>query len=202
MRWNLPAIIIAATLAVLPAAQAKDLHINIPKRSDPTPVQKLNQEGVKEIQKHHLEKAQRIFYKAYLLDPDDPFTLNNLGYISEMAGDRESAQMYYEAARTGRDANAKVSYATRRDAEGRKIDTLADTNQSDVESTLRAVQEAKRRAHRPIELKRRDGLSANSEPDSTPVPPIGVQAPKMPTLPPPDSTERDFLPPPVNPPQR
>jgi hypothetical protein len=59
MRLTLPAFVISAALAVLPAAQAKDLRINIPKRSDPTPIQKLNQQGVKEIQKHHLEKAQR-----------------------------------------------------------------------------------------------------------------------------------------------
>jgi hypothetical protein len=30
-----------------------------------------------------------------------------------------------------------VSYATRRDAEGQKIDNLADDNQSDVEATLK-----------------------------------------------------------------
>jgi hypothetical protein len=95
--------------------------------------------------------------------------------------------MYYEAARSGRDASAKVSYATRRDAEGQKIDKLADANQGDVESTLKAVQEAKRRAQRPIELKRRDGVSSNSERDTTPVPPIGLQAPALPALPPPNS---------------
>ena len=76
MRRTLPGIVIGAALALLPAVQAKDLRINIPKHSEATPAQKLNQEGVKEIQKHHLEKAQRIFYKAYLLDPDDPFSPN------------------------------------------------------------------------------------------------------------------------------
>jgi hypothetical protein len=93
--------------------------------------------------------------------------------------------MYYEAARSGRDATARVSYATRRDAEGRKIDNLADVNQSDVEATLKATQAAKRRANRPIELKHRDPLSASSEQNATPVPSIGMRAPALPALPPP-----------------
>jgi len=112
--------------------------------------------------------------------------------------------MYYEAARSGRDANARVSYATRRDAEGRKIDNLADDNQSDVEATLRAIQEQKRRAKRPIELKRRDAASASSELDATPVPPIAMHAPALPALPPPDSEQNRNAtpsPPPVDSPQ-
>ena len=96
---------------------------------------RLNLRGVAALNDNNPSAAKTFFLQAYQHDASNAFTLNNLGYISEMSGDRESAQMYYEAARTGRDANAKVSYATRRDAEGRKIDTLADTNQSDVEAT-------------------------------------------------------------------
>src|SRR5438094_814363 len=79
-------------------ADGAEFRINIPKRTEATPVQKLNREGVKEIQKHHIERAQKLFYKAYLIDPDDPFTLNNLGYISELQGRVERAQRYYELA--------------------------------------------------------------------------------------------------------
>jgi hypothetical protein len=82
-----------------------------------------------------------------------------------------------------------VTYATRRDAEGQKMDNLADDNQSDVEATLKAIQEAKRRAKKPIELKRRDSLSASSELDATPVPPVAMHAPALPALPPPDSEQ-------------
>src|SRR6185312_3385561 len=121
MRWNLPAIVIGAALALLPAVQAKDLRINIPKHSEATPVQKLNQEGVKEIQKHHLEKAQRIFYKAYLLDPDDPFTLNNLGYISELQGKVERAQRYYELAAKENNSETIIAEATERKLQGKKL---------------------------------------------------------------------------------
>ena len=67
---------------------AKDLHISIPKRTKPTPVQKLNRDGVKQIEKHNYGEAKKLFYKAYLLDPNDPFTLNNLGYIAELESER------------------------------------------------------------------------------------------------------------------
>jgi Flp pilus assembly protein TadD len=148
---------------------------------------RLNLRGVAALNDNHPAVAKEFFLEAYKRDAQNAFTLNNLGYVAELAGDRESAEMYYEAARSGRDATARVSYATRRDAEGRKIDTLADDNQSDVEATLKAIQETKRREQRPIELKRRDGASVGSEQDATPVPPIAMQAPALPALPPPNS---------------
>jgi Flp pilus assembly protein TadD len=77
-------------------ASAGDLRITIPKRTKPTPVQQFNQAGVKAVEKHQLEKAEQLFYRAYLLDPDDPFTLNNLGYTSELEGKIERAERYYE----------------------------------------------------------------------------------------------------------
>ena len=69
---------LAAALFSLPA-MAGDLRIPIPTRSKPTPVQQLNREGVKAVEKRQYDKAKKLFYRAYLLDPDDPFTLNNLG---------------------------------------------------------------------------------------------------------------------------
>jgi Flp pilus assembly protein TadD len=143
---------------------------------------RLNLRGVAALNDNNPAAAREFFLQAYQRDAQNAFTLNNLGYIAELAGDRESAEMYYAAARSGRDANARVSYATRRDAEGRKIDSLSDKNQLDVEATLKAIQETKRREHRPIELKRRDGTSASSELHATPVPPIAVQAPALPAL--------------------
>jgi Flp pilus assembly protein TadD len=148
---------------------------------------RLNLRGVAALNDNNPSAAREFFLQAYKLDALNSFTLNNLGYVAELAGDRESAEMYYEAAHSGRDANARVTYATRRDAEGRRIDNLADNNQSDVEATLKAIQETKRRQHQPIELKRRDGTSASNEVDATPVPPIAVQAPALPALPPPNS---------------
>ncbi len=79
-------------------AQAGDLKINIPRRSTLTPVQRLNREGVEAVRKHNYAKAEQLFYKAYLFDPDDPFTLNNLGYISELQGQIDRAQRFYSLA--------------------------------------------------------------------------------------------------------
>jgi Flp pilus assembly protein TadD len=77
---------------------AHDLKIPLPKRGHLTPVQRLNREGVEAVRKHEYDKAKSLFYKAYLFDPDDPFTLNNLGYISEVEGQVDRAQRYYTLA--------------------------------------------------------------------------------------------------------
>jgi len=90
--------VLAATLVWGSAALAADFRITIPKRSKVTPVQQLNRDGVRALAHHKLDKAQELFYRAYLLDPDDPFTLNNLGYLSELQGKLERAERYYQLA--------------------------------------------------------------------------------------------------------
>jgi Flp pilus assembly protein TadD len=147
---------------------------------------RLNLRGVAALNDNHPAIAKELFLKAYQQDARNAFTLNNLGYISELAGDQESAEMYYEAARSGRDADAKVNYSTRREAEGQKIDKVADGNQVDVEATLKAMQENRRREARPVQLQRRNTVSESSE-QETPVPSIGVRAPALPALPLPNS---------------
>jgi Flp pilus assembly protein TadD len=147
---------------------------------------RLNLRGVAALNDNNPEAARAFFLQAYQADAQNAFTLNNLGYIAEMAGDRESAEMYYEAARAGEDGKERVSYATRTDAEGQKIDQLADENQVDVEATLKAVHEVKRRAGRPIELKTRPAATS-SEQGAVPVPAIGVQSPSLPSPQLPDS---------------
>lgn len=77
-------------------SRAGDFHLHLPKSSKATPVQALNQQGVKAVKKGDLDKAEKLFYRAYLIDPDDPYTLNNLGYISELHGDAERAEKFYE----------------------------------------------------------------------------------------------------------
>lgn len=91
---------------------AGDLRITIPKHSELTPVQRLNREGVEAIRKHQYDKAEAIFYKAYLYDPADPFTLNNLGYTSELQGKLDRALNFYAlAAEQGCDADIDRSNA-------------------------------------------------------------------------------------------
>ena len=156
---------------------------------------RLNLRGVAALNDNNPSAARGFFLQAYQQDSQNAFTLNNLGYVAELAGDRETAEMYYEAARSGRDATARVTYATRQDVEGRKIDNVSDDNQLDVEATLKAIQEAKRREGRPIELKHRDASSSSSEQNATPVPSIAVPPPSLPPLHPPnEEQERNAAP--------
>ena len=94
-RLGLFAIVAFLAVSSHQNARAGDLKITLPKRSQPTPVQRLNREGVDAIDKNQYEKAEMLFYKAYLFDPADPFTLYNLGYISELKGQLERAQKFY-----------------------------------------------------------------------------------------------------------
>ncbi len=120
-----PLIVVSAFLLALAcAANAKDVRVSIPKQSKPTPVQKLNQEGVKEVQKHNYKKAKATFYKAYLLDPNDPFTLNNLGYIAELEGQADRAQRYYSLAQE-QGSDALVYKSTEKAAIGQPVGKIA-----------------------------------------------------------------------------
>src|SRR5467141_517966 len=82
------------------SVRAGDLRINLPKHSRLTPVQSLNRDGVKELKRGRVDKAKQLFVQAYLLDPEDPFTLNNLGYLSELKSDADQALKHYQLAAT------------------------------------------------------------------------------------------------------
>jgi Flp pilus assembly protein TadD len=162
------------------AENAQDVSELIAKGEDrEAAVARLNLRGVVALNDNHPDNARGFFLQAYKLDPQNAFTLNNVGYISEISGDRESAEMYYEAARSGLDSKDRVTYSTRIDVEGRKLDALAQDNQQDVTSVLRGMQQAKRRAQKPIGLKTRG--PSESEP-SMPTPPLGVKNPPLPPL--------------------
>src|SRR5579859_3642741 len=83
---------------VLPQVWARDLRVTIPRHSEMTLVQRLNRDGVDAVRKQQYEKAEALFLKAYLYDPADPFTLNNLGYISELQGQLDRALKFYKLA--------------------------------------------------------------------------------------------------------
>jgi tetratricopeptide (TPR) repeat protein len=106
------ALTIAALLGLgAHVARAGDrITITLPRHSNLTFVQRLNREGVLAVQKHDYARAANLFYKAYLFDPSDPFTLNNLGYISELEGQLDRANKFYKlAAEQGSNANIDVS---------------------------------------------------------------------------------------------
>jgi Flp pilus assembly protein TadD len=101
-------------------AHAHDLKLTLPKRSPITLVQRLNREGVEAVRKHSYEKAEKSFYQAYLLDPDDPFTLNNLGYVSELQGQVDRAQNFYALA-AKQPTEAVIDLASSKRVEGRSM---------------------------------------------------------------------------------
>jgi Flp pilus assembly protein TadD len=120
-RWIL---IGSLALAVSAPLFAQDVRIKLPKRSKPTPVQALNQDGVKAIEKHNYERAKKLFYKAYLLDPNDPFTLNNLGYIAELDGDLDRAQRFYSLA-AEQPSEAVIERSSNPDLKGKEVADVA-----------------------------------------------------------------------------
>jgi Flp pilus assembly protein TadD len=110
------------------ACAADILKIDIPRHSELTPVQRLNQEGVNAVKRQQYEKAAALFYKAYLYDPADPFTLNNLGYISELQGELDSAHKFYAlAAEQG--SNANIERSNEKRLEGKPMQYAFDSLQ-------------------------------------------------------------------------
>jgi Flp pilus assembly protein TadD len=118
---------LVAAVLLVSLAHAGGLRITIPKHSEATPVQKLNRQGVKEIQRHRLARAERLFYRAYLIDPDDPFTLNNLGYISELQGKIDRAQHYYQLAAKENNSETVIAMASSRNLEGKKLSDVTES---------------------------------------------------------------------------
>ncbi|MFZ0230144.1 MAG: hypothetical protein WAL41_25095 [Mycobacterium sp.] len=179
------------------AENAKEVSAAIAKGEDtPARVARLNLRGVASLNDNNIHAARAFFMQAYRLNAQNAFTLNNLGYIYELAGDRESAQMYYQAARAGADASIRVTYSTRMDAEGRKLDELAEDNQGGVDSVLKGIQEAKRRSGQPVHLIVR-GAAGSAEDEPGKSAPLELKNPALPPLRVPDSTTPET---PVQPP--
>jgi len=121
-----PRTLVVALVFLIGAAAlyAGDLRIPLPKKSKYTPVQALNRDGVKAVEKHQYERAKKLFYKAYLIDPNDPFTLNNLGYMAELDGDADRARRFYAlSAEMGSDAI--IDKATNEVMEGKPVSVVA-----------------------------------------------------------------------------
>ncbi len=98
------------------------LTITIPRHSELTYVQRLNREGVVAVQRHDYGKAAELFYKAYLYDPADPFTLNNLGYVSELQGQLDRADKFYKLA-SEQGCTASIDLSNVKHLEGKPMNT-------------------------------------------------------------------------------
>src|ERR1700675_4481438 len=119
------------------AAYGGDFRISLPKKSHMTPVQQLNRDGGKEAKRGHLRKAKENFVKAYLLDPDDPFTLNNLGYVAELEGDADRGLRYYQLA-GNISTEAVIDEATSPGLKGQPVIAAFQSSQASAYQTNRA----------------------------------------------------------------
>jgi Flp pilus assembly protein TadD len=187
------------------AANAESVTRTIAKGEDlQAQIARLNLRGVAALNHNDPQAAKQFFLQAYKLDPTNAFSLNNMGYVSELEGDRETAQTYYADARSAADRNVVVTYASRREAEGQPVSSVAQQNENDTQSAIEALQQQRRREGEPMpQLRRRDN-SVVPEPSpgiNNPTPPLnGVTPPALPSPQLPDrmqapSTEQQTQPP-------
>lgn len=120
----------ALIFLAVPIVPAQAIKITLPRHSQLTPVQRLNRDGVEEVRKHDYGKAEELFYKAYLYDPSDPFTLNNLGYIAELQGELSRAQNFYKLA-SEQGTDAFIALSSDKEFQGKRmsvaLNSLRDT---------------------------------------------------------------------------
>jgi len=145
----------------------------------------LNLRGVSAMNRNDVRSAQEDFAQAYKLNPNNAFSLNNQGFIAEMNGDLETAQDFYREAQKAGGAGVRVGLATRQDAEGIRLYSVANGSEAEVSGALEAASEARRQKAAPIQLKRRDGTPV-TEPTTPPTTPQQTAPPTV--APPPPST--------------
>src|SRR3954469_20694352 len=149
---------------------AKSLREHLSHEQDlPEQVAELNLRGVSAVNRNDLRTADADFRQAYALDPGNAFTLNNIGYVAELEGDRETAEFFYQQARQAGGASATVGVATRQTAEGRKLFAVAEDNDTRVEAKVTQERDALRRQQGPVALRRRDNsIVEDSVPSASP----------------------------------
>ena len=136
---------------------AKGLRDYLSREKDlPEQVAELNLRGVSAVNRNDLRTADADFRKAYALDPNNAFTLNNIGYVAELEGDKETAQFFYDHARQSLSANATVGVATRKTAEGRKLFSVAEDSNSHIQDKVAQERQSLQRQGGPVVLRRRD----------------------------------------------
>ena len=172
-RWKRLLIAASLILWLSTSALAGDFRINIPKRSHLTPVQRLNRAGVEAVRKNQYGKAKELFYRAYLFDPGDPFTLNNLGYIAELEGQVERAQTFY-ALVAGQPTEALIDQASSKKLKGESLQTaisaVHDTSMQINRANVAAVRllaegrtwEAEKLLQRTLALDPKNGFTLNN----------------------------------------
>jgi len=149
--------------------------------------------GVSAINRNDWKDAAVDFKKAYALDPEDAFALNNAGYLAEMQGDLETAQFFYDKARSAQGSDFRVGLATRASAEGTKLFQVATDNGGQIDTKIAQARALKRLQGGPIELLHRDNTPVEedqpaAQPQAVPQSPDATQ-PTQSVPKPPDATQ-------------
>jgi Flp pilus assembly protein TadD len=126
-------------------------------------VARLNLQGVSALNRNDRKSARQYFQQAYKLSPDDSFALNNMGYLAELDGDRETADFYYAKAKDSERRNTKVGVATSEEAEGKRLGQVADSNGNMVEARIKAEQDLRQQQRGSPVLRRRDNSVVTNE---------------------------------------
>jgi tetratricopeptide (TPR) repeat protein len=125
--------------------------------------------GVNALNKNDWDTARKDFLDAYKLNPYSAFSLNNAGYVAERDGDTETAQFFYQRARSADDASAKVGLATRQLAQGNALGTVANWNDQETQGKIDEEHQLRLQQKGPIELLHRNGSPVvNSKPQAAP----------------------------------
>jgi tetratricopeptide (TPR) repeat protein len=127
-------------------------------------VARLNLRGVSALNHNDRADARKYFQQANKLDPDNAFSLNNMGYLAELDGDRETANFYYSKAQQAGNAGTRVGVATRTDAEGKPLQRVADRNETVVDTAMQTEAAKKKATKAAPALKKRDGTAAVPQP--------------------------------------
>jgi Flp pilus assembly protein TadD len=140
-------------------ANAKKVQKQMNKEEDTSAqVARLNLRGVSAINRNERSTARDYFQQAYKIEPNNAFTLNNMGYLAEIDGDRETANFFYDKAQEAARSNARVIVATRKDAEGKRVGEVANQSDTIVANAQQAAIEARRRqSGSTVALRTRDG---------------------------------------------
>ena len=156
------------------AENAKKLRDHLAHQNDVAEqVAQLNLRGVSAVNRNDLRSAEGAFRKAYALDPNNAFAQNNIGYVAEMEGDRETAEFFYARARQSMGASAVAGVASRSTAEGKKLDAIAGDNTTRVDTKVAKERDTLQRQNEPAVLRRRDNTVVDesielADPDSPP----------------------------------
>jgi Flp pilus assembly protein TadD len=142
---------------------------------------RLNVQGVSALNHNQSDRALTFFEQAYKLDPQNAFSLNNMGYLSEARGDQETANEFYSLAQHGEQAATPVNTASHHEMVGEAVAQVAGNNAQGTEANLQAEAESKRRSRAPIVLKRRDNTPVKApSPESLAPPSDRPQVPRPP----------------------